>query len=395
MELNVFDSLESPILRPERDLPYVFVGRQHELSRLDNHFNVISARKQGSSGLVLVYGIPGIGKTQLIEKFARDKEHSGEALWLRLHTEDLTDSRVLTLLQSALRLRRSKFRWTDVEISVLGLKTNIARDQQHEDLTTGLDQLVHSKHKQPIIVTVDEVQQLEQSQSAILRNFHTGRSGLPIMIICAGLQNAPDVLQSYGLSRLGERIELDLLNLQDSEAAIRQMLEVWECPVAQSNQKIELQVRALANSTQGFPCHLQSHLTALKAVIRDKCEQFGEKEDWVRVDEIAKQKRDEYYSGRIEALGFPNAGIVMHRIAKLLRDRKHSQSNTVSSADIIKILNAVEKDGLVEIEKGVAFNRMIKSGNLKVEDYSFYTIPIPSFQEHLVAITDPYVESSD
>ena len=301
-------------MRPERDLPYVFVGRQHELSRLDNHFNVISARKQGSSGLVLVYGIPGIGKTQLIEKFARDKEHSGEG---------------------------------------------------------------------------------HRGQSATLRNLPTGRSGLPIMIICAGLQNAPDVLQSHGLSRLGERIELDLLNLQDSEAAIRQMLEVWECPVAQSNRKIELQVRALANSTQGFPCHLQSHLTALKAVIRDKCEQFGEKEDWVRVDEIAKQKRDEYYSGRIEALGFPNAGIVMHRIAKLLRDRKHSQSNTVSSADIIKILNAVEKDGLVEIEKGVAFNRMIKSGNLKVEDYSFYTIPIPSFQEHLVAIADPYVESSD
>lgn len=393
MELSVFDSIESSVLRPERDIPYVFVGRLQELERLDNHFNVISERKQGSSGIFLIYGIPGIGKTQLIEKFARDKESSGEALWLRLHTEDLTDSRVLTMLQSALRLRRSHFRWTDVEINVLGLKTNIALDQQYEDLTTGLDQLVHSKHKQPIIVTVDEIQQLEQSQSAILRKLHAGRPGLPIMIVCAGLQNAPDVLQHNGLSRFGDRIELELLDLIACEEAILQMLEVWGCVVNDRDKNnTEPNVKALASSSQGFPCHLQSHLSALKAVVRDKHQSFGANEDWLLVDEIAKQKRNEFYAGRIEALGFPNAGIVMHRIAKLLRERKRAKLKTVSSADVIKILNAVEQDGMVDIDKGAALRRMIKSGNLKVEDYSFYTIPIPSFQEHLLAITDPYSE---
>ena len=393
MELDVLDSIESSVLRPERDIPYVFVGRLQELARLDNHFSVIRDRKQGSSGLFLVYGIPGIGKTQLIEKFARDKENSGEALWLRLHTEDLTDSRVLTMLQSALKLRRSKFRWTDVEISVLGLKTNIALDQQYEDLATGLDQLVHSKYKQPIIVTVDEIQQLEPSQAAILRKLHTGRPGLPVMIVGAGLQNTLDVLQQNGLSRLGETIELDLLDLEACEEATLQMLEVWGRVVSDRGKKsVEPKVKELARSSQAFPCHLQSHLSALKAVVRDKRERFGTNEDWVQVSEIAKQKRNEYYAGRIEALGFPNAGIVMHRIAKLLQERKLPESKNVSSADVIKILNAVEQDGMVDIDKGVALRRMIKSGNLKVEDYSFYTIPIPSFQEHLLAITDPFSE---
>lgn len=393
MELDVLDSIESSVLRPERDIPYVFVGRLQELARLDNHFSVIRDRNQGSSGLFLVYGIPGIGKTQLIEKFARDKENSGEALWLRLHTEDLTDSRVLTMLQSALKLRRSKFRWTDVEISVLGLKTNIALDQQYEDLATGLDQLVHSKYKQPIIVTVDEIQQLEPSQAAILRKLHTGRPGLPVMIVGAGLQNTLDVLQQNGLSRLGETIELDLLDLEACEEATLQMLEVWGRVVSDRGKKsVEPKVKELARSSQAFPCHLQSHLSALKAVVRDKRERFGTNEDWVQVSEIAKQKRNEYYAGRIEALGFPNAGIVMHRIAKLLRERKIAESKCVSSADVIKILNSVEQDGMVDIDKGAALRRMIKSGNLKVEDYSFYTIPIPSFQEHLLAITDPFSE---
>ena len=395
MKLNLFDSIESQILRPERDVPYVFVGRNLELRGLENHFNVISERDHGGSGLVLICGIPGIGKTQLIEKFAREKENSGDALWLRLHTEDLTDSRVLMLLRNALRLRQSGLRWTDVEVNLLGLKTNIARDQQFEDLSAGLDQLVQSKHKQPIIVTIDEVQNLRQSQADILRAFHTGTPSLPIMVVCAGLQNSYTVLQQFGLSRLGEIIEVDLLDQSDCEAAIRQMMEVWGCAIdGIAKDEVDLQVSALANSTQGFPCHLQSHLSALKAVIRERRAYFGTTEDWIHVDEIAKHKRNEYYSGRIEALGFPNAGLVMHRIAMLLNKRTSSSFKTASSADVIKILNAVEVDGMVEIDKGKAMNRMIESGCLKVEEYSFYTIPIPSFQQYLLSITDPYSQTA-
>lgn len=391
MKFELFDSIESQILRPERDLPYVFVGRRRELRGLENHFNVISNRSHGSSGLVLVSGIPGIGKTQLIEKFAREKEESGEALWLRLHTEDLTESRVLTLLRTALRLRQTKVRWTDVEVSVLGLKTNIARDQKFEDLTAGLDQLVQSKHKQPIIVTVDEVQKLQQSQADILSTFHTGTPDLPIMVVCAGLQNSYSVLQKRGLSRLGEVFDIDLLDQTECETAIGQMLDVWGVDVNGPGQDlVDLKVQDLATSSQGFPCHLQSHLSALKAVILERGINFGSEEDWIQVDKFAKHKRNAYYSGRIEALGFPNAGVVMHRIAKLLNERKSESFKIASSADIIKILNSVEEDGLVDIDKGKALLRMIESGCLKVEEYSFYSIPIPSFQQYLLSRVDPF-----
>ncbi len=240
MKLNLFDSTESQILRPERDLPYVFVGRHRELCGLENHFNVVSNRKLGSSGLVLVCGIPGIGKTQLIEKFARAKEESGEALWLRLHTEDLTE---------------------------------------------GLDQLVRSKHKQPIIVTVDEVQNLQQSQADILGKFHIGTPDHPMMVVCAGLQNSYSVLQKHGLSRLGEVFSLDLLNQSECETAIRKMLDVWGVDVIGTGQdSVDLKVQELAISSQGFPCHLQSHLSTLKAVILERGKNFGSEEDWIQVD---------------------------------------------------------------------------------------------------------------
>lgn len=391
MKLSVFDSIESQILRPERDLPYVFVGRLRELRGLENHFNVISYRSHGSSGLVLVSGIPGIGKTQLIEKFAREKEESGEALWLRLHTEDLTESRILTLLRTALRLRQTRVRWTDVEVSLLGLKTNIARDQKYEDLTAGLDQLMQSKHKQPIIVTIDEVQNLQQSEADILRTFHTGKPDLPVLVVCAGLQNSYAVLQRHGLSRLGEIFEIDLLDQFDCISAIDQMMDVWGCFVdGKDLDSVALKVGELASSSQGFPCHLQSHLSALKAVILERGKNFGSEDDWFQVDKIAKHKRIVYYSGRIESLGFPNAGVVMHRIAKLLNERKNGNFKTASSADIIKILNSVEEDGMVGIDKGKALIRMIESGCLKVEEYSFYSIPIPSFQQYLLSRVDPF-----
>ena len=387
----MFDSIESQILRPERDLPYVFVGRRQELHDLDNHFKVVADRNHGSSGLVLVSGIPGIGKTQLIEKFAREKEESGGALWLRLHTEELTDSRVLTPLRTAIRRRQSGLRWTDVEVNLLGLKTSIARDQKHEDLTAGLDQLVQSKHKQPIIVTIDEVQNLQQTEADILRTFHTGTPDLPILVVCAGLQNAYSVLQQHGLSRLGEIFEIDLLAQPDCETAIQKMLEVWGVDVnGNSQDRVNLKVQDLARSSQGFPCHLQSHLSALKSVILERGKNFGTEDDWSQVDNIAKQKRNAYYSGRIEALGFPNAGVVMHRIAKLLNERKSGSFKTASSADIIKILNSVEDDGMVDIDKGKALKRMIESGCLKVEEYSFYSVPIPSFQQYLLSRIDPY-----
>lgn len=389
--MNVCDSIHSPILRPERDLPYVFVGRSRELNGLENHFNVISCRKHGSSGLVLVSGIPGIGKTQLIEKFAREKEEAGEALWLRLHPEDLSNNRVLTRLRSALRLLQTKDRWTDVEVSLLGLKTNIARDQKYEDLTSGLDQLVQNKHKQPIIVTVDEVQNLQQSQANILSTFHTGTPDLPMMVICAGLQNSYSVLQKRGLGRVGEVFEIDLLDQSDCSSAIEQMLDVWGCVVDGIDlESVALKVQELASSTQGFPCHLQSHLSALKAVILERGKTFGSREDWKQVDKISKNKRNAYYSGRIEALGFPSAGVVMHRIAKLLNERKNGSFKTASSADIIQILNSVEEDGMVDIDKGKALIRLIESGCLKVEEYSFYAIPIPSFQQYLLSRIDPF-----
>lgn len=381
-------------MRPERDIPYIFVGRRRELLGLENHFNVISNRKHGSTGLVLVSGIPGIGKTQLIEKFAREKEESGEALWVRLHTEDLTDSRVLTLLRNALRLRQTGLRWTDVEVSLLGLKTNIARDQKYEDLIAGLDQLVQSKHKQPIIVTVDEIQKLQHSQAGILSTFHTGTPDLPILVVCAGLQNSYAVLQHHGLSRLGEVFEIDLLDQSNCYSAIEQMLDVWGCVGdGTDNDSFEWKVQELASSTQGFPCHLQSHLSALKAVILERGNDFGTEEDWCQVDKIAKSKRNEYYSGRVEVLGFPNAGVAMHRIAKLLNERKSGSFKTASSADIIKILNSVEEDGMVDIDKGKALVRMIESGCLKVEEYSFYAIPIPSFQQYLLSRIDPFTKS--
>ena len=392
MALDVFDSVNSGVLDSNSDTRHVFVGRHDELSRLNNHFNVIFERDQGSAGIVLVFGMSGIGKTQLIEKFARDKEQAGDALWLKLSVDNLSESILLELLRNTLIYRQKSKRWTDIKVNAIGLKSDTPEEEQCEDLAACFDQLASSKHGEPIILTIDDVQEINlEQQASTLRRLHSGLIGLPILVVCAGLQDAPAVLHEHGVTRPGEKIKLEMLSQTDCVAAISQVLDVWGCAAEDMDRdNTDLKIQALASSTQGFPCHLQSHISALKVVIRERCGNFGTAEDWLRVGELSEYKRNEYYSGRIEALGFPNAGIVMHRIAKLLNQRMHASFKTVSSADIIKILNTVESEGMVEIDKGKALVRMIESGCLKVEEYSFYSIPIPSFQQYLMSRVDPY-----
>ena len=392
MKFNVFDSLECNVSPTDAAEQPMFVGRHEELTRLNNYFKVVSERKQGSAGIVLVNGISGIGKSQLIEKFARDKEQDGDASWLKLSVDNLSESKLLELLRNTLRYRQKRKRWTDIDVKAIALKSDTPKGEQCDDLAACFDQLASSKHGEPIILTIDDVQEINlEQQASTLRRLHSGLIGLPILVVCAGLQNAPAVLHEHGITRPGEKIKLETLSQADCVAAISQMLDVWGCVAEDIDRdNTDLKIRALASSTQGFPCHLQSHISALKVVIRERCGNFGTAEDWLRVGELSDYKRNEYYSGRIEALGFPNAGIVMHRIAKLLNQRMHASFKTVSSADIIKILNTVESEGMVEIDKGKALVRMIESGCLKVEEYSFYSIPIPSFQQYLMSRVDPY-----
>ena len=61
----------SPItIGDERDAPPIFAGRDDELAKLQSSLDHIQQTGSSCGGLVLVTGVPGIGKTSLVRRFA-------------------------------------------------------------------------------------------------------------------------------------------------------------------------------------------------------------------------------------------------------------------------------------------------------------------------------------
>lgn len=62
-----------------RELSPVFVGRETQLALLQNRLGLV---KDGQSGVVLIGGEAGVGKTRLVEEFTREASHAGiDVLW--------------------------------------------------------------------------------------------------------------------------------------------------------------------------------------------------------------------------------------------------------------------------------------------------------------------------
>ena len=88
--------MNTPIFYGERGEPPYFAGRKEELKRLDERLQntLRGGPKSAKEGLTLITGVPGVGKTQLAQEFARraEAEHGKRLKTLRLGTNRLRDT---------------------------------------------------------------------------------------------------------------------------------------------------------------------------------------------------------------------------------------------------------------------------------------------------------------
>ena len=381
-----------PNLRSERESPYVFVGRKTELGVLHTFWDQILNFESHQKGLLLIHGIQGMGKTQLMTQFAEQLQHiysdktKSVFVHLDLHISNLTfeEARV-SLEEMLLRKRKMLKSIKRFDVSIFGSGVGVERfDQQSHSFNSMLTKMASWEPKPLILVTIDEVQQLREEGVVVLELLHQGIKGLPMMVLCAGLQHSTSTLEQFGLSRLGKVINLSLLEPEDCLKAFLLMCTNWDLDVEDSH--VRRQLETLAEETQCFPCHLQSYLAAVREVTyfldlkTPRAKKLMFEEHWEEIKLKGAKYRNEYYAYRVSSLGFSGAGIVM----KLIAERLQTEDPLVSR-DLRKIIRTTEEQTGERIDSDYAIKRLEHSGCLEKNISAEYTVPIPSFKSYLLA----------
>lgn len=273
-------------LGSERNRPLHFAGRRVELGKLADYLAYIREQRDPSGGMALISGVQGIGKTQLLNEFARRARRSDPAVrhvaftatelptdpyeLVREVTEGLAAGAKEKVERAALLSHWVK------DVSLPGV-AKIAVRQNERKMTALLKRTRQARwwEGKAVIVTVDEIQTVDRQSRRSLKILHEGLHGCPIMLVGAGLQHAPAVLSmshhlatgevdNNAISRFALHLTLARLASADAEEAIAKSVLAacgMELPTAV--------LRPLAEASSGFPQHIHGYIAAAIDAARD------------------------------------------------------------------------------------------------------------------------------
>ena len=366
----------SPItIGDERDAPPIFAGRDDDLAKLQGSLGHIQQTGSSRGGLVLVTGVPGIGKTSLVRRFA---ETCG-AKRLIGGVSDLADPVDLFLSIGAAIDRESDFeKIAGVKSRVTGggvggsvagvgsAKANFTREHARP-LRSFIAMLRAAKpyFSRPLVIVLDELQRLRAHQADLLIDLHDGGHECPILAIGAGLQHTPEVLASHSISRVREPIQLQPLNEADTTHAVHDWLVKWD------REAPDEVVERIAKETHGFPQHIYCYMKAA-------FESIDGPGDWSRKGALEKvlaeghAHRQLFYDRRLMAMvdGRPR---MMPVIARMMRDGETALQKRQAEAAV----SEAGEDGKAAVADAIAHGVLTLGldGNV--------SFGIPSFHTHM------------
>ena len=271
-------------------------------------------------GLVLVDGVQGIGKTQLVKHFASTASDENGASVLAMTTNDL-DAEPEQLLARILEAAGATSAEARDSADLLGKITDaraggfavkLDRPRRRQPLNAMLDRSkrLGAWHGHVLLIAIDEIQGLTPSQRSTLRDLHEGTHECPIMVLCAGLQHAVDVLagtladangniDDRGISRFAEHYTLGLLARSETKEAIVQGAERYGIDVGDE------QAEELAAGAMDFPQHVHGYLQGL---IRAMAGRPGEprREEVATAVTHGNSARRFYYEERCRGMSHPH-----------------------------------------------------------------------------------------
>lgn len=381
----------APPFGSARDVPPYFAGRRHELDVLHKRLEYIRSTGDPRGGLVLVDGVQGVGKTQLLKQFASAAAaNNHRTAVLNVPTSGLANELALfASIVEALGGNDSMARemadaaggLTSAKVAGVGVSTG---RPQRLNLSIN-DMLVRSKRSgglwrgRTLIIAVDEIQAIAAEDRRTLKVLHDGLHGCPILLLGAGLQHATTRLaadlpapegrmDTSSISCFAERLTLGPLAHGDALQAVVHGLEAMGHPVG------EEQAAALAKASMGFPQHIHGYLQgAVQAV-----EEHGD----LSADAALRfalafgdQQRTRYYQERLRSMERPS------RMLALAKHMVDSGKRIVFWDEAAAAISAShdETDGQDVLADAVA------KGVLTTDEYHRVSFGIPSFHDHMAA----------
>lgn len=376
---------EEQLLGLERNRPPHFAGRVHELQVLHDYLAYIRRTDDPTGGMVLIDGVQGVGKTQLVAEFVRRaKEADPNVHDLPLVVADIpTDAKPLfTMLSRQIQRPAAGLAAALGRVREVGNGTTKIRPAATQSLGSLLARSARAGRwrDQALIVTVDEIQGIGRLERRVLKVLHEGVHQCPIMVVGAGLQHAREALsRTYALangevddstiSRCAARLTLG--GLSDAEALEAVAKGFAAAGVGELPSET---ARTLAAASMGFPHHVRGYIGGALTAL----ETHGTLDTAEAVREaltIGDANRTRFYESRLTAMALPDA---MHHVAAAMDD---GPDRSLARQDATAVLRAhlpstVDADEVLRsaIEKGV----------LTLAADGYVSFGIPSFHDYMM-----------
>ncbi len=361
----------------------------------------------------LVQGAPGAGKSALQSHLRITwAKQADSPIAFKVSTKDLKNEALLTeLIANHIKkggaeiLNRIRvlelgggFRWFG-----LGGEVKATESQQRGPLTLrdlwrlydkGLPDFIkeqfHEKYNleqtaakfQPMVLMIDEIQNLKSEGEDLLEHLHLGDHGLPMFAVLAGLSWSRTRLRKAGISRFakGHVKTLELLSKEEVAEAVRRMLE--EHDIA-GFQDAEIASK-IAKWSNGWPQHLHNYMCVLALELAAK---DGELDmvDENKVRDVGNHDRWVYYEERLQDSSIRACFNLLADVAETIGQDGCREN------ELLRVLNvrfweqnAEPADVMpMDMKPQEFIDEMARSGIIHNE-HCLITIPIPSFQQHLI-----------
>jgi len=301
------EKLRKFIQTEEKEHTLFYAGRESLIQRIVQSARNVAAGvdngRRGKGLTWLVHGAPGAGKTALMEEIGKNPGTRGYPrkplspgweergpLVVSLDAQDLEDGEAETVKIIADRLAETTAAGKPFAEPIererefsLGYRSLASWRRGQKTVTAppgatfrALKALTGHLKGRPIILTIDEIQDVTSRSASVLAKLHSGNHGMQILPVCGGLSNSKNVLENMlktsrndgkggGLSRIvPERIALlGRMHRQEAEEAVKKMLD--ECNIRNWHRSDIPSI--LARNTEGWPQHLHNGMRILAQLL--------------------------------------------------------------------------------------------------------------------------------
>ncbi len=234
----------------------------------------------------------------------------------------------------------------------------------------------------PVVLMIDEIQNLKPAGEGLLEHLHLGDHGLPILSVLAGLAWSQSRLAEAGISRLSdEHVEtLGALAKEETTEALRRMLEEHDIVGFQDAEIVE----KIARWSNGWPQHLHNYMRAFAGELARK-EGLLDEVDETEVRKVGGRRRKNYY---VQRLMNSSIRVCVNLLADVTEMVGEDGCMEFELLDMLDEKRWVKKKShsMVMPENMMPrefIDEMIRSGIVH-HDNDRITIPIPSFRQHLI-----------